>query len=359
MNGQSENNSSTDSGEKSFPLVAICIVNWNGWRDTLECLESVRKLEYPNYVAVVVDNGSTDGSAENIKAWAEQKLGAGQALAVYSQSTALNGGEQQMERALDCTPSAARLVLIRNEDNQGFTGGNNSAIHYALHREAAAEYVFLVNNDATPNADCLTLLVSADLKTKAGIVGAVVLRGDGNEVEFAKSGPPLALFFAPIIKAYVPMPEDGKDSWESGYVNGAAMLIRRDVLEAVHRLGRGYLDDRLFLYWDELAFCNNARKMGFKCLVVRNATVRHKGGKSSGGFVNPIYYYYSGRNRILLVREFLPLRWRIVFHFIHAPMRLASALNNLRARRRQSAQAILLGLIDGYRGVTGKWKSHG
>jgi GT2 family glycosyltransferase len=137
------------------------------------------------------------------------------------------------------------------------------------------------------------------------------------------------------------------------------MLIRRDVLAAVQRLGRGYLDDRLFLYWDELAFCNNARKMGFKCLVVRAATVRHQGGKSSGGFVNPIYYYYSGRNRILLVSEFLPLRWRIVFHFIHAPMRLASALNNLISGRKGSAQAILLGLIDGYRGVTGKWKGHG
>jgi GT2 family glycosyltransferase len=307
----------------------------------------------------VVDNGSTDGSAEKIKAWAEQNLGPGQALADYSRSIAANGGGEQMENALDYAPSAARLVLIRNEENLGFTGGNNVAIHYALHRSAPADYVFLLNNDAAPKADCLSLLVSADQKTKAGIVGAVVLTGDGNEVEFAKSGPPLALFFAPIIKAYVPMPEDGTDSWESGYVNGAAMLIRKDVLAAVHRLGRGYLDDRLFLYWDELGFCNNARKMGFKCLVVRAATVRHKGGKSSGGFVNPIYYYYSGRNRILLVSEFLPLWWRIVFHLIHTPMRLASALNNLSGRRWRSAQAIVWGLIDGYRGVTGKWKGHG
>ena len=357
--GQSESSVVTPSGKSSPPRVAICILNWNGWRETLECLESVRQLEYPNYLAVVVDNGSKDGSAEKIKAWAEQNLGPAQAVADYSRSSALTGGEEQRERPLDRTPSAARLVLIRNQDNLGFTGGNNTAIDYALHRGAPADYVFLLNNDAAPKADCLSLLVSADLKANAGIVGAVVLTGDGSQVEFAKSGPPLALFFAPIIKAYVPLSEDGKDSWESGYVNGSAMLIRRDVLAAVHRLGRGYLDDRLFLYWDELAFCNNARKMGFKCLVVRAATVRHQGGKSSGGFVNPIYYYYSGRNRILLVSEFLPLRWRIVFHFIHAPMRLASALNNLISGRRGSAQAILLGLIDGYRGVTGKWKGHG
>ena len=338
--------------------MAICILNWNGWRDTIECLESVRRLDYPNYVAVVVDNGSSDSSAEKIKAWAEQNLGPERALAVYSRSGAVNGGDERMENALDRAPSAARLVLIRNADNLGFTGGNNVAIHYALHHAAPADYVFLLNNDAMPKADCLSLLVSADQKTRAGIVGAVVLTGDGRDVEFAKSGPRLALFFAPIIKSYVPMPQDGKAFWESGYVNGSAMLIRKDVLMAVYRLGRGYLDDRLFLYWDEIAFCNNAWKMGFKCLVVRDAAVHHKGGKSSGGFVNPIYYYYSGRNRVLLVSEFLPLGWRIVFHCVHTPMRLVSALNNARARRLRSAQAILWGLVDGYRGVTGKWKQH-
>jgi len=358
MTAPSEVKSLAPVPEESPPRVAICILNWNGWRDTIECLESVRRLEYPNYVAVVVDNGSSDGSAEKIRAWAAQNLGPAHALADYSRPSALNGGEVQMEYALDRTPSAARLVLIRNADNLGFTGGNNVAMHYALHRGAPADYVFLLNNDAMPEPDCLTLLVTADLKTRAGIVGAVVLTGNGCDVEFAKSGPRLALFFAPIIKSYVPMPQGGKLQWESGYVNGSAMLIRKDVLMAVHRLGRGYLDDRLFLYWDEIAFCNTAWKMGFKCLVVRNATVHHKGGKSSGGFVNPIYYYYSGRNRVLLVNEFLPLGWRVVFHCVHTPMRLVSALNNVRTRRLRSAQAILWGLIDGYRGVTGKWKRH-
>jgi hypothetical protein len=333
-------------------------VNWNGWQDTIECLESVRQLQYPDFVTIIVDNGSTDGSPEKIKAWAEQNLGPGQALADYSRACALNGGEEQLENALDRTPSGARLVLIRNVENLGFTGGNNVAIHYALHRGATADYVFLLNNDAMPKANCLSLLVSADLKTRAGIVGAVVLTGDGRDVEFAKSGPRLALFFAPLIKSYQPLPNDGEAIWESGYVNGSAMLIRKDVLEAIHRLGRGYLDDRLFVYWDEIAFCNNARKLGFKCIVARDATVRHKGGKSSGGFSGPTYYYYSGRNRVLLVNEFLPFRWRVLFHLIHTPMRLVSALSNLRARRVLSARAVVLGLIDGYRGVTGKWKDH-
>ena len=233
-------------------------------------------------IAVVVDNGSSDGSVEKIKAWAEQNLGPLHALADYSRMSALNGGEAQMENALDCTPSAGRLVLIRNADNLGFTGGNMSRFITPC-TGPRLPTMFFLNNDAMPKADCLTLLVSADLKTRAGIVGAVVLTGNGREVEFAKSGPRLALFFAPIIKSFVPMPQDEKALWESGYVNGSAMLIGKNVLMAVHRPGEAYLDDRLFLYWDEIAFCNTAWKMGFKCLVVRDATVRHKGGKSSGG----------------------------------------------------------------------------
>ncbi len=90
--------------ERSPPRVAICILNWNGWRDTLECLESVRQLEYPNYVTMVVDNGSTDGSAEKIKAWAEQNLGPVHALADYPRASALTGGEEQIEKALTAFP---------------------------------------------------------------------------------------------------------------------------------------------------------------------------------------------------------------------------------------------------------------
>jgi len=54
-----------------WPKVAIIILNWNGWEDTIECLESVFRNTYQNYQVIVVDNGSTNGSIEKIKAWAE------------------------------------------------------------------------------------------------------------------------------------------------------------------------------------------------------------------------------------------------------------------------------------------------
>ena len=57
--------------EKMNPKVSIIILNWNGWKDTIECLESVFRIDYPNYQVIVLDNASTDGSVERIKAWTE------------------------------------------------------------------------------------------------------------------------------------------------------------------------------------------------------------------------------------------------------------------------------------------------
>jgi cellulose synthase/poly-beta-1,6-N-acetylglucosamine synthase-like glycosyltransferase len=111
-----------------LPRVAISILTWNGWQDTLECVESVRRLDYPNYLTVVVDNGSWDDSAEQIKAWAKENLDPGQVLADYSRETALAGGDPETEQALDRAPCPARTVLIRTEENLGFMGGHSTAL---------------------------------------------------------------------------------------------------------------------------------------------------------------------------------------------------------------------------------------
>jgi GT2 family glycosyltransferase len=340
------------------PKVAICVLNWKRWRDTVECLESLQHLKYSNYLSAVVDNGSGDGSADKIKAWAEENLGPSHVIADYSRETALRSGEAATEAALDAAPSRSRMVLIRNEENLGYTGGNNVAIAYALHRNLSADYVFLLNNDAAMDPDCLARLLEIDQSTGAGIVGPLVMNAKGDHVEFARSGTLRGLFFAPLLKAQTAMPEAGVAFWDSVFVHGGAMLVRKAVFETVQAAQGAYLDERLYLYWDEVAFCHTARKKGFKCLIVRAATVRHKVERTSGGYQSPVWYYYSGRNRVLLAHELLSPGWRILFHFLHIPLRLASVFKNLRARRYPCARAVLWGLIDGYRGVTGRWRDH-
>src|ERR1700757_2392454 len=72
LNAESLNSAVQDPS----PRVYIVLLNWNGWRDTIECLESVLRLDYPDYKVIVCDNASSDGSMEHIRSWARGDLAA-------------------------------------------------------------------------------------------------------------------------------------------------------------------------------------------------------------------------------------------------------------------------------------------
>jgi hypothetical protein len=340
------------------PRVAVSILNWNGWQETVKCLDSVRGLDYPNYLPIVVDNGSVDASGARIREWAGERLSDSHGLAEYTLAEAELGGKKEKEMMLDLRESKDRLVSINNGENLGFTGGHNVAIQYALNRNQPADYVFLLNNDAKVSRDCLTHLVAVDQRAKAGIVGAVVLEANGGSPQFSGRTTLLRMLFRPILRWELPPPETEEGFWESFCVHGAAMMVRSDVLRAIHRSRGEYLETRLFAHWDETALCFAAGREGFRTVVAKNAVVYHQTGKSCGGVYNPLSYYYIVRNRTLLVHELLPTRWRVAFHLVNVPLCAARVLYNLRHHRPRSARAVLLGLVDGYRGVTGKWKYH-
>src|SRR6266568_5938037 len=122
-------------------LSYIIILNWHGWQCTIECVESCKKLSYLNFRILVVDNGSTDGSEAILR-----------------------------ERFPD-------VELLQTGANLGFAGGNNVGIRYAL--EQGAEYVWLLNNDTTVDADALSALVRmAEGDTKIGMAGSKILYHD-------------------------------------------------------------------------------------------------------------------------------------------------------------------------------------
>ena len=141
-----------------WPKVAIIILNWNGWKDTIECLESVFRNTYPNYQVIIVDNGSTDGSMGKIKKWAEGKqeiltpkpnhplyhlshppVKKPIPYIYYTREEAEKGGnfkleekitkEWQKQRKLNSkelnTTSSYPLIFIQTGENLGCAGGNN------------------------------------------------------------------------------------------------------------------------------------------------------------------------------------------------------------------------------------------
>lgn len=345
------------AARQAWPLVAISILNWNGWPDTLKCLAAVRKLQYPNYIMVVADNGSWDDSAEKIKAWGCENLGPGQVLADYDRATALRAGEAQTELALEQVSSPGRLVLIRNQENLGFTGGNNVTIHYALSRSNAADFVLLLNNDAVVSPTCLACLVDAIKESKAGIAEAAIF----NEGSMAPDRPWIPprwhirfeKFFGENIG---PFAAEGKFQ-EVVAAHGSAMLMRSEMLRAVFSTRGEYLHERFFMYLEDVGISVRSRKLGHRCIRANDAVVWHKGAASSGGKYNCLEYYYSHRNALLLSQE-LSRGGKLIVRVFNLPRIFGRIAKCLLHRRYSAAHAILSGLIDGYRGVDGKWKKH-
>ena len=347
---------------KIWSQVVICVLNWYSWRDTLDCLESLQQLSYPNFLTIVVDNGSMDDSVKKIKTWAEVNLEGG-TFVEYTRGEALNGGVNCSEDALECLPSTKRLVLIRNELNLGFAGGNNVAIHYALHRRHPADYIFLLNNDAKVENDCLINLIHVAREADASIVGTVMKdESTGGIIQIA--GRPnlrfalIRQFFQPVFRWPARPALFESDYWTCLWVSGSAMLIREDVLRDVYARRQQYFDNGLFLYNEEVEFCYFARQSGFKSVTTKLAAIYHKQKASSGGEKNPLAYYYINRNHIILAKRVLPLPWKILFPLINVPLCLLRSVKNAIYLRPRSSRAVLCALLDGYRGVTGKWRHH-
>lgn len=333
--------------------MGIVIVNWNGWRDTVVCLESAQRLTHARFVMIVVDNASKDQSIEGLREWARSR----DVLRVeYEVDTALLGGDAEAEEALETAEPIRRLVLIKSTENGGFAAGSNLGIEYALRRRYSANYVFLLNNDARVEENCLANLIEVDRVTKAGIVGAMVMDDAGQEFQFRGRISLFAEFFAPIIPYQQPPSQPDAAFWPSFRVSGTAMLIREDVLRTVYAQTGRYLDESLFLYCDELDFCFAASRAGFGAFVAGNAIVFHKGSRSVGGRYSRIPDYYWTRNRLLLSNKVLPLPWRAAFHFLYPLVCAGRVVKRIAMRRLDLASAIIFGYVDGCRGVRGRWR---
>ena len=346
---------------EAWPLVGISILNWRGWRDTIDCLESVRRLRYANYLAVVVDNGSGDESLEELRSWAKAHFQEGDAFVEYGREVALAGGDPAREEGLERCASSRRLVLVDNAENLGFTGGNNVVIQYALRRPQAANYVLLLNNDAIVERDCLARLLEAGQASGAGIVGALIKDEKSGQVQFMgrdDSVPLTRQFLHPLFRLPQAAPDSEKEFQVMSWVSGAAMLIEKGVLQDVCRVRGCYLDDKLFLYGDDVEFCAIAHSIGYRTVRANRAVIYHEAASSSGGQFNPVAYYYINRNRVFLASRNLAMPWRGFFHLVNGVVCSARILKNLATRRPRAALAIFRGMVDAYRGIGGKWRHH-
>jgi len=264
----------------STPHVTIIILNWNGWRDTIECLESVLKLDYPNYNVFLIDNHSDDDSVEQIKNWAEGKskidLVSKYPDLVYPEvpkplqytTLSINSGECDYNELIN---HPNKLTLFLNDTNSGFAGANNLGIKIAL-AVFNNDYIFLLNNDTVISPNTLNRLIEVmDSNSYIAAAQAVVYYyTQPNKIANA-GGMILPWGQTKYFKKI--RPDEIK---QISFVNGCALCLRRETVERF-----GILSEDFFHGEEDFELSMRLKRYGQKMVCIGGSAVYHKIGSTA------------------------------------------------------------------------------
>lgn len=247
-----------------YPKVSIIILNWNGLEDTIECLESLKKVTYPNYEVIVVDNASSGSDVQVLT-----------------------------ERYEDY------IHIIQNDRNYGFAEGNNISMRYAL-ADFNSDYFLLLNNDTVVAPDFLGELVKVALAdTRIGIVGPKIYYYDEpTKIWFA--GGRINRWTGKPRHLGIGQEDQGQfeDVLDVDFITGCCMLISREVLLSV-----GLLDKDFFFGNEDYDICIRAMNRGFRILFAPKAKIWHKIGRATSSTEekpSSVHAYYAAKNLLLL-----------------------------------------------------------
>jgi len=317
-----------DGLAESSPKVILVLLNWNGWKDTLECLESIFHLDYSNYQVIVCDNDSSDESLEHICAWADGYRHAecsNPHLASLSTPpvrkpisyTRLTRIEAESHKAKS---KLAGLTLIQTGGNLGFAAGNNIGLRFALND--GCDFVWLLNNDTVIRPDSLNHLISKSLASKEECMcGSTVfyyhapdtvqvLAGASYNSKTGVSTPIEENKLIPLSDlARVVSAEEVENKLEC--LIGASMFVPRSFLIKV-----GLLAEEYFLYSEENDWAERGTRMGYKIAYAPLSVVYHKLGSSTKSTLSArsrsfTSDYHQTRSRLIFTQKFYPaqLTW--------------------------------------------------
>jgi len=229
------------------PKVSIIVLNWNGLKDTIECIESLEKLIYPNYEIILVDNGSTDGSQEAVR-----------------------------ERFSD-------VVLVQNLENLGFAAGLGQGIKYA-----SGECIAFLNNDTVVDRRWLDELIKPflSINERIGATNSTIMSyGNRNEVEYGGNSK-LNIFGQTRASNKV---EYGVK--ETHTISGASFMMKKELVDGLDE----FLCPEYFAYFEEIDLSWRLINRGYKLIYSPKSIVYHKGGMTSRKL--------SDRMRVINVRN--------------------------------------------------------
>ena len=285
---------------QSLPFICAVTLNWNRPQDTITCLASLSEQTYPNLKLVVVDNGSSDDSANQIRA------------------------------------AFPEMTLIANATNQGFARGMNAGIRYAL--AAGAEHVFVLNNDTFLAPDALSRLV-AQAEEGVGLLAPAIYYADAPQQIWSLGG---QIHSGTLETVATARGQIDKGQWpavlQRDFVPGCAMLLSRAALQEA-----GLFDECFFMYYEDLDLCLRLRRAGYRIVVVTRSKMWHKIALSSGGGGSPNERYWTARSSVrYFARHAQWWQWPIIIFW-----RTGSAARTTWRLLRQGKNAALKGYWQG------------
>jgi len=298
---------------KNKSQIYAVVLNYNGYNDTINCIESLKKAKYNVINIILVDNASTDSSGRLLN------------------------------------KKYPELHFIFSGKNKGFAGGMNLGIRDALQKDA--DFILLVNNDTIVSENFLEPMLEDMIDSSVGIVSGKVFYKDfpdtiycaGGRVDFLKCTG-VAEFQGKSGKEYANVKR------EISLAEGCFMLVRSEVFKKV-----GFLEEKFFMYLEDVDFSLRARKH-FKIVYNNNSIIYHKsgGGKAWDEFT-PLYSYYYTRNRLWFFRNYFFL-YRLYVIFFSVLVSLLKSLKmfqsfiinpNKRSNLKKSFSSLWRGTKDG------------
>ncbi|NLH39207.1 MAG: glycosyltransferase family 2 protein [Elusimicrobia bacterium] len=373
------------------PKVSIIILNYNGWQDTIECLESVLRNDYDNYQVIVVDNNSQNNSLDYIKAWADGKLNVWTKpdnslrhlsfppvekpipYIFYTREEAENGGIKELESRFTendykGTTTKYPLVLIQSGDNLGFAGGNNVAIRYVLAKDDS-DYIWLLNNDTVIDRIALKELVKlAESDNGIGIIGSKILWYDNPKMIQSCGGMKILKLLTKAENVYIYQKDseliDQKNIYFD-FILGSSLIVSKNTIKTI-----GLMDESYFMYWEDAEFGLRAKKNNIKLEYASNSRLWHKGGASCKGFVKKMFLFkkkvrselkrfsmdlYGYRNLIYLYKNYFPYLLPLFFlRFIYKSIQIILYDDHKIIRLNMLVKAFYYG-FTGKMGRVDKW----
>jgi hypothetical protein len=268
-----------------IPKVSIVILTWNALKMTKDQLKDVSKLDTKGLVAetIIVDNGSTDGTIEELSKYTLSNMG---------------------------------YKFIETGSNKGFAGGNNYGIKDAI--KHGADYVILMNNDLILSEDILIKIVSlAEKDKKIGLISPKMYFASGFEFHkdrYKENEKGKVIWYAGgildrnnVYSSHRGVDEVDKGQYEkiedTDFANGACMLITKEVVKKI-----GTMDETFFLYWEDADYSEQVKKAGFRVVYTPETKLWHMVSASTGNSGSPSNDYFLIRNRLIFGSRYSNLR---------------------------------------------------